>query len=140
MRLGEFIKDYRTKNKITMQQFADAAGLSKGYVSVLEKGKRPNSSQPTIPSIETYNKVATAMRISLNELLESLDDDCLIDITNTADAQAYRESVDYLIDELSAADHLQVALSKDDVIGDYKFSDDQLLQIIRYARFIAQEE
>lgn len=52
----------------------------------------------------------------------------------------YRVSVDHLAEELTAADHLQIALSKDSVIGDYKFSDDQLLQIIRYARFLMQEE
>lgn len=138
MKFGELIKDYRAKNKITMQKFADAAGLSKGYVSVLEKGRRPNSTQPIIPSIETYSKVASAMHISLNTLLESLDEDCLVDLTNTAEAKEYRESVDYLFKELAIADKLQLVLNEDEVIGDYKFSDDDLLDILKYARYVKE--
>ena len=135
MKFGEYIREYRLKNKITMQQFADASGLSKGYVSVLEKGKRPNSTQPIVPSIETYSKVAIAMQLSLNELLESIDSDCLIDITNTPEAQEYKSNVDSLVSELSISERLQTVLNDDEFIGDYKFTDDQLREILEFARF-----
>lgn len=36
MKLSEYIKTYRKNNKITMQEFADRAGLSKGYISQIE--------------------------------------------------------------------------------------------------------
>lgn len=137
MKLGEYIKDYRTKNKITMQQFADNAGLSKGYVSVLEKGKRPNSTQPVIPSVETYYKIASAMHISAGELFEAIDSDCLIDVSETPEAIEYRNSVDQLFEELSVLDGLQLALSKDEKINDYKYDDDQLREILDFARFKA---
>ena len=36
MKLSEYIKNYRKANKMTLQEFADKAGLSKGYISQLE--------------------------------------------------------------------------------------------------------
>ena len=36
MKLSEYIKIYRKANKMTVQEFADKAGLSKGYISQLE--------------------------------------------------------------------------------------------------------
>lgn len=140
MKLGEYIKDYRSKNKITMQQFADDAGLSKGYVSVLEKGKRPNSDQLVIPSVETYYKVARAMHITAGELFEAIDSDYLIDVSDTPEAKEYRDSVDQLFAELSVADKLQIVLNDDPIIGDYKYSDDDLLEILKFARYVKERE
>lgn len=73
MTLGELINQYRTSNKMSMQEFADAAGLSKGYISMLEKNKHPQSKRKLIPSLETYEKVASAMNISLDELIIDVD-------------------------------------------------------------------
>lgn len=80
MTLGELIKKYRNANGLTMQDFATRSGLSKGYISMLEKGKHPQNNKPIVPSIDTFGKVAKAMCISLNELLVMVDDDQLIDL------------------------------------------------------------
>ena len=81
MTLGELIKKYRSANGLTMQDFATRSGLSKGYISMLEKGKHPQNNKPIVPSIDTFGKVAKAMCISLNELLVMVDDDQLIDLS-----------------------------------------------------------
>ena len=81
MTLGELIKKYRNANGLTMQDFATRSGLSKGYISMLEKGKHPQNNKPIVPSIDTFGKVAKAMCISLNELLVMVDDDQLIDLS-----------------------------------------------------------
>lgn len=73
MKLGSIIKDFREQNNLTMQEFANISRLSKGYISMLEKGKHPQNNREIIPSIETVSKIATAMNLSLNELLESID-------------------------------------------------------------------
>lgn len=73
MKLGSIIKGFREQNNLTMQEFANISGLSKGYISMLEKGKHPQNNREIIPSIETVSKIATAMNLSLNELLESID-------------------------------------------------------------------
>ena len=74
MKLGEIIKVFRKKNKMTMQEFADRAGLSKGYISMLERSQHPQSQRKLVPSFETYQKVANAMSMSIDELVALLDD------------------------------------------------------------------
>lgn len=81
MTLGDLIKEYRTKNKMTMQDFADRAGLSKASISMLEKNKRPGSSKPLAPSFETYSKVAGALGLPMNDMLEMLDGNTEIDVS-----------------------------------------------------------
>lgn len=71
MTLGEVIKEYREKHKMTMQEFADRAGLSKALISMLERNRRPGSEKPLVPTIETYNKVAKAVGLSVGDLLEA---------------------------------------------------------------------
>lgn len=43
MNLGELIREYRNKNGLTMDGFAEKSGLSKSYISVLEKNKHPKT-------------------------------------------------------------------------------------------------
>ncbi len=74
MKLGEIIKVFRKKNEMTMQEFANRAGLSKGYISMLEKSQHPQSHRRLVPSFETYLKVANAMSMSIDELVALLDD------------------------------------------------------------------
>lgn len=141
MKFGEYIKDYRAKNKITMQALADAAGLSKGYISVLEKGFRPGQKSPVIPSIDTYHKIATAMGITVGELFEAIDSDCLVDIARANEPiEFYHASVDALAKEISIEDQLQTVLQQDDYINGFEFSQEQLQKILEYARFIRSQE
>ena len=41
MNLGEIVKNYRDQHSLTMDEFAERSGLSKGYISMLEKNKNP---------------------------------------------------------------------------------------------------
>lgn len=97
MNLGELIKEYRQLNKLTMQDFATRSGLSKGYVSMLEKGKHPQNTRNIIPSIETFSKVAVGMGISLNDLLENVDSDQLIDIELPSSSPTLTDEESYVI-------------------------------------------
>ena len=80
MKLGEIIKEYRIANNLTMHEFSTRSGLSKGYISILEKNKRPQNNKEIIPSIDTFNKVAVAMNISLDALLKMVNSDQLISL------------------------------------------------------------
>lgn len=80
MKLGDIIKEYRITNKLTMQEFSKISGLSKGYISMLEKNKHPQNNKEIVPSIDTFYKVATAMNISLNALLEKVSPDQIISL------------------------------------------------------------
>lgn len=88
MKLGEIIKKFRYDNDMTMQEFADKSGLSKGYISMLEKNKHPQSKRELAPSFETYKKVASAMCMPLDDFLAALDGDEVVKVNAAAPAPA----------------------------------------------------
>lgn len=50
---------------MTLPALADKAGLSKGLLSKLENAETPN------PSLETLQKIAAALKITLSDILDS---------------------------------------------------------------------
>ena len=82
MHLGEIIKEYRDKNKLSMDKFAKMANVSKAYISVLERNQRPKTGKPVIPSIPVIKNVAEAMNMSFDDLFNMLEDNQLISLTD----------------------------------------------------------
>ena len=74
MELKTFINSYRTEHNLTMEQFAKSDSLSKGYISMLEKGYNPQTGKKIIPSISALNNIAIATGTDLNHLLKIIDD------------------------------------------------------------------
>ena len=74
MTLGEIIKKYRDDRKMSMDGFAQLSGLSKAYISVLERNITPHGNQPS-PGIDTYRAVAKVLGLDVNELIRAVDDD-----------------------------------------------------------------
>ena len=74
MELKTFINSYRTEHNLTMEQFARSASLSKGYISMLEKGYNPQTGKKIIPSISALNNIAIATGTDLDHLLKIIDD------------------------------------------------------------------
>ena len=74
MELKTFINSYRTEHNLTMEQFAKSASLSKGYISMLEKGYNPQTGKKIIPSISALNNIAIATGTDLDHLLNIIDD------------------------------------------------------------------
>lgn len=72
MTLGEIIKEYREKNGISQRRFAAMCGLSNGYISMLEKNCNPNTGEPLIPSLPALKAVASAIGITLDDLLAKI--------------------------------------------------------------------
>lgn len=83
MKLGELLKSYRTEHKLSMDAFCELSDLTKGYISMLEKNEHPKSKKPIIPSYETIEKIAKGMQISVEALIDKLDDDQEIQINST---------------------------------------------------------
>ena len=73
MTLGKIIKDYRQLNKMSQRQFALICKVSNGYISMLEEGKNPKTNEPIVPSIATVKRIASAMGLSLTELMLKVD-------------------------------------------------------------------
>ena len=74
MELKTFINSYRTEHNLTMEQFAKLASLSKGYISMLEKGYNPQTGKKIIPSLSALNNIAIATGTDLDHLLKIIDD------------------------------------------------------------------
>ena len=73
MTLGEVIKAYREKAGESMEVFANRCSLSKGYISMLERGINPRNDKPIAPTLPVVRKVAEAMGMSIDGLLEVID-------------------------------------------------------------------
>ena len=73
MTIGEWIHAYRTGHELSMADFAKRTGLSKASIGFLEKG----SSNPTT---KTLLKIADAVGISLQELLERIDSNAVVTV------------------------------------------------------------
>ena len=83
MKLGELLKSYRAEHKLSMDAFCELSDLTKGYISMLEKNEHPKSKKPIVPSYETIEKIAKGMQISVESLIDMLDDDQEIQINST---------------------------------------------------------
>lgn len=75
MHLGEIIKKYRTEHKMSMEEFAKKASLSKAYISMLEKNEDPRTKKEITPSIPTIQKVSSALGITFDDLFNQMDND-----------------------------------------------------------------
>lgn len=80
MKLGDVIREYRIKNRMSMGDFAKKSGISKPYVSMLESNKNSRDGKSIVPSITTLQKISRAINISLNDLLHMLDGNQSIDL------------------------------------------------------------
>ena len=73
MELSKILRDYRQEHGLTLQVFADRAGLTKQYISMLENNKNSKNGKPIIPSLETLRKLASAMYMNIDTLVATLD-------------------------------------------------------------------
>ena len=73
MTLGEKIVTYREAHNMSARAFAKLAGLSNTYISTIERGVSPRG-DITVPSIDTYRACASAMGLTLEELIHEVDD------------------------------------------------------------------
>lgn len=81
MTLGVLIKEYRDSHSMNMQDFAKLCGLSKAYISILERNFNPKSGKPPIPSLETIRAISTAIGKDFNEVIALLDGDQMVSLT-----------------------------------------------------------
>lgn len=74
MKIGELIKQYRSKYNLSQREFALKCGLSNGNISIIEKGINPQTNEPIIPTLPTLNSIAKGMGLNIDELLDQIDD------------------------------------------------------------------
>lgn len=73
MTLGDIIKKYREEHDMSMDAFATKSGLSKAYISILEKNQHPKTGKPVIPSVTSMQSAANGMNMDVNDLFSLVD-------------------------------------------------------------------
>ncbi len=64
--MNQTIKNFRKQNKMTQKELADLVGTSQAAISSYEKGTRRLG-------LETAQKIAIALEVSLDELWHGID-------------------------------------------------------------------
>ena len=78
MKLSEWVRFYRVSRGFSLQELADAWGISKPYIALIERGFNPQTGKPVALSESMIKKIAAGTGRSLTELAEEVDD---IDLT-----------------------------------------------------------
>lgn len=73
MTLGDIIKSYRSSHNMSMDSFSEKSGISKAYISLLEKNRHPKTGKPIAPSIQSIKQAADAMGMDFNVLFGMID-------------------------------------------------------------------
>lgn len=93
MTLGEFILQYRQEHGLSQRQFALAANLSNGYISMLEKGINPNTAQPIMPTLPVLKKIADGMNTTIEDIFSKVDD---MPVSLVADERLFPSNIEPL--------------------------------------------
>ncbi|RXJ04049.1 XRE family transcriptional regulator [Anaerobacillus alkaliphilus] len=64
---GESIRELRKKKRMSIDQLSDLSGVSKSYISYIERGLQNN------PSIAVIEKISKALDVQLVDLIEGLN-------------------------------------------------------------------
>lgn len=75
MKLGQIIKNYRKDHEMSMDKFSEISGISKSYISLLEKDRHPKTGNPITPSISFIKQAADAMNMDFNVLFSMIEGD-----------------------------------------------------------------
>lgn len=65
--IGDYIRKYR--GDVSLRDFADKCGISHTHLDSIEKGVDPRTGKPVKVTVETLKKIASAMHMSINDLL-----------------------------------------------------------------------
>ena len=138
MKFNEWVYNYRKSHALSMQGMADLCGLSKQYISVLEKGVNPNTKKEFIPSIETVKKIADATGTDFNALISLLDPEQKITINSTNPSLQSDTSNQFDPETMQLAAMLKdkPGLVRVARLGK-NLSEDDLKQVAQYTEFLA---
>lgn len=134
MKLGEILRFYRATHSMSMDEFSKRSGISKSYISLLEKDKHPKTGEPITPSVTIINQAATAMGLSFDDLFKMLNSDQKISFIEEMDnivieAEEPHEHDDVILNYFNRLSPTDDEL---DLIRNYRKLDKERKQIIDY--------
>lgn len=118
MKLSDLIIQFRKENNISARKFAALSDLSNAYISLIE-----NESTKS-PTLDALKKIAKAMNLDVNELIQMLDDETLINV------KPLPKLTDEYIYSQSDISYIKVPLYGDISCGAGAFVDDNILDYV----------
>ncbi|BFK26992.1 MAG: helix-turn-helix transcriptional regulator [Blautia producta] len=73
MTLGEIIKQYRAEHDMSMREFEKISGISRGYLSMLEKNEHPKTKKPITPSVDIIRQVSLAINVPFDRIFDLME-------------------------------------------------------------------
>lgn len=137
---SDIFKKLRLERRFTQTELANELGLSRSTISMYESGKRFPDHAGMLAIADFFHVTPDYLYGKSDCMYATHEDNSFIFFYNNDDLQFYHDSVDALVKDLSTSDLLKKVLKTDNIIGDYEFSDDQLVSILNFARFIAKGE
>lgn len=110
MTLGSIIKKYRVEHQLSMDAFSQKSGISKAYISLLEKNQHPKTGKAIAPSIQCIKQAADGMNMDFNILFSMLDGD----VTVGAEEKSAEDSINSQ-NKLDIANDIEVLMHKMDL-------------------------
>lgn len=92
MTLGDIIKEYRTSHGLSQDIIAERSGLSKAYISILERNRNPKTGEPPIATPKTINAIALAINSDFDTIFSKLDSNLKISIGEQTPSSIYPPS------------------------------------------------
>jgi transcriptional regulator with XRE-family HTH domain len=134
MKLGEILRFYRATHSMSMDEFSRRSGISKSYISLLEKDKHPKTGEPITPSVTIINQAATAMGLSFDDLFKMLNSDQKISFIEEMDNMVIEVEEPHEHDDviLNYFNRLSPTDDELDLIRNYRKLDKERKQIIDY--------
>lgn len=86
MSISDNIKIYREKQGLSQRALAEKLGISQAAVSQFENGKNP-------PKIDTLQKIANALDVDINSLLEDTDSPLVRAVNRSGESSALFDSI-----------------------------------------------
>lgn len=112
MSLSEFLRNYRAEHKLSMDDLAKRCGLSKPYISMLEKNRNSKNGKSITPSIRTYEKIAHGVGLTVDALMKLINGDERVALVDIALAPA-------------ASDLLPLTANEESLLSKYRRLDDR---------------
>ncbi|WP_018659788.1 helix-turn-helix domain-containing protein [Allofustis seminis] len=101
MKIGERISQLRKNHGYAMQTLADKSNLTKGYISMLEKGINPGTGKEIIPSLETVQNISNAFNMSLDMFLDGVQDSVKLPQLNKTELPSILQKINKVSENLS---------------------------------------
>ena len=113
MTLREYIVKHRIDHELSQRQFAQICDISNGYLAMIENNMNPRTGKPPVLSIAMFRKIASGMGMTLQSLIEAIDDEMVSSVDEAILTEDERDLIMFYRDMTVSKKHLMLALARE---------------------------